>query len=142
MNDVDTALMFAVKCHSGQEDLAGYPKILHVLRVGSMGRNLQEWILGFLHDTIEDTTLSYDELRAYFDSEILAALDAISRRKEETYKDYIQRVKANPLATRVKIKDLIDNLNRLHLLPADKANALRVRYTSAMRVLTQQAEWP
>src|SRR6266478_4647694 len=112
---IQSAIMLAITAHWGQTDKAGLPYILHPLRVMSsfVGADDGEArIVAVLHDVIEDTDVTLHQLRGKGYSEaVVAAIDALSRRKGEPYKAYIKRVSKNKLATRVKMADLLDNLS-------------------------------
>ena len=111
-------------------DKGGKPYIGHLTRVWSSVEKEKEQkcldedstlslfyekacVVALLHDIVEDTDITLDDLRAEgFDGEILVAVDAITRRKEENkYFDFIERVKKNDLARIVKIHDLEDNMD-------------------------------
>ena len=62
MNKLDLALQLAVKAHAGQTDRDGEAYILHPLQVGLMGDTDEERMTGFLHDVLEDTSMTAEEL--------------------------------------------------------------------------------
>ena len=109
--DVETAKAWAEKLHRGQTDKAGQPYIGHPTRVAGRLEQPEEQVVGWLHDTVEDTGLTLEEAAEQFGPETAAALDAVTRRAWEDWDDYLLRVKANPVAAQVKISDLIDNSN-------------------------------
>lgn len=110
---LEKAIHIAVEAHAGQLDKAGKAYIFHPMRVMLSGCTDEEMICGILHDVIEDTPVSIDMLRQEgFSEQVLAALDAISRREHESYSEFIERVATNRLATIVKLYDLHDNMNR------------------------------
>lgn len=109
--EVEIAKALAAKAHACQTDKAGLPYITHPERVASRLSAPEAQVVGWLHDTVEDTDLTIDDIREQFGPETAAAVDAISRRDGETWSDYIDRVAANPIARQVKISDLIDNSN-------------------------------
>ena len=109
--DVAAARALATKAHEGQTDKAGLPYITHPERVASRMENPEAQVIGWLHDTVEDTPITLRDIEATFGPETAAAVDAISRRDGEPWSDYPDRVAANPMARRVKISDLIDNSN-------------------------------
>jgi (p)ppGpp synthase/HD superfamily hydrolase len=109
---LEKAISIAVNAHYGQDDRNGQPYILHVLRVMLKGRNEEEQITGALHDLIEDTDWTLDGLRREgFNTEIIDAVDALTRRDDEPYEDYIRRLSYDPLALNVKLADLEDNMD-------------------------------
>jgi len=109
--NIEAAKALATKAHEGQTDKAGLPYITHPERVASRLNAPEAQVVGWLHDTVEDTPLTIDDIREQFGPETAAAVDAISKRDGETWPDYIDRVAANPIARQVKISDLIDNSN-------------------------------
>lgn len=109
--DVQAARALATRLHEGQLDKAGKPYITHPQRVAERLTTPEAQVVGWLHDTVEDTGISLEELEARFGRETAAAVDAVSRREGEPWEDYLARVKANPMARQVKISDLIDNSN-------------------------------
>ena len=109
--DVAAAKTLATKAHQGQTDKAGLPYITPPERVASRLESPELQVIGWLHDTVEDTSLTLAEIREQFGPETAAAVDAISRRDGEQWSDYLGRVAANPMARQVKISDLIDNSN-------------------------------
>ena len=109
--DVEAAKALAVRLHEGQTDKAGLPYITHPQRVASRLEAPEAQVVGWLHDTVEDTDITVAGIEAQFGPETAAAVDALSRRDGEDWKDYLERVRANPVARLVKISDLIDNSN-------------------------------
>ena len=109
--DVEGAKALAYSRHRGQTDKAGLPYIQHPQRVAERMDTPEEAVVAWLHDTVEDTGLTVDKIKARFGEETARAVDAISRREDETWEDYLDRVIQNPLARKVKISDLIDNSN-------------------------------
>ena len=109
--DVEGAKDLAYSQHRGQTDKAGMPYIQHPQRVAERMKTPEEAVVAWLHDTVEDTGLTLDEIKARFGEETAQAVDAISRREGEKWEDYLDRVIRNPLARKVKISDLIDNSN-------------------------------
>ena len=109
--DVAAARALATKAHEGQTDKAGLPYITHPERVALRMESPELQVIGWLHDTVEDTTLTVKDIAERFGPETAASVDAISRRDGEKWSDYLDRVAANPMARQVKISDLIDNSN-------------------------------
>lgn len=96
-----------------------------------------EWILSLLHDILEDTNISTMEIKKllkYYNKEYLfICLNCITRKKEETYFDYINRIKncSDGICKEVKIADLEYNLNRKETLK----ESLEERYNKALKIL-------
>ncbi len=138
-SDVEGAKALAEMMHAGQTDRAGLPYLAHPQRVASRLETPEEQVVGWLHDTVEDTALTLGEIEARFGPETAAAVDAISRRGGEAWDDYLERVMANPMARRVKISDLIDNSN-LSRLPRVRMKDVKrqARYNRALKKLLKR----
>ena len=141
MSDLNTALRIAAVAHAGQEDKLGGPYITHPLRVMSRCVDPRAQIVGVLHDVVEDTSTTLEDLRAAgFSEEILEAVALTTHARSESYAEYVVRLKANPIAREVKLADLYDNsrLERM-LLRAERIDTdlARIhRYLLTYRFLT------
>ena len=108
---VSKAVAIAAIAHQDQVDKANAPYILHPLRLLLRGQTAYEQIVAVLHDVVEDSAWTLEQLAAEgFPPETIAALDCLTRRSDETYDEFIERVLTNPLATQVKRYDLEDNM--------------------------------
>lgn len=99
--------------HERQVDKCGEPYYLHPLRIAAHFQELNDAdaaIVACLHDLVEDTSCSLEYLEDRYPESIVDAVDAITRRKEEQYKQYIRRCVKNDIARRVKKQDVLDNL--------------------------------
>lgn len=115
MSKIDTALALAVKAHQGQTDRDGESYILHPLAVGLMGKTDEERMAGFLHDVLEDSTVTANDLLAAgIPQSVVNALKILTHRKGTPYKDYIHSIidSRNPIALKVKFNDLTHNYSR------------------------------
>ena len=110
----EKALQIAIEAHEGQKDKVGKPYVLHPITVGFMGENEAEMIVGFLHDVVEDTSVSIEDLEKIFDKGITDALRLLTHDKSEPYWTYVDRIKnsGNKLALAVKTNDLKHNIIR------------------------------
>lgn len=113
---IEDALRIAIDAHEGDIDMDGLPVILHPLTVGLAGRNRHEMIAGFLHDVVEDSDMTFDDLQERgVDPEIVDALRLLTHDKGAmNYTDYVERIatSGNATAIHVKFNDLTHNLNR------------------------------
>jgi hypothetical protein len=110
MATIERALQIAASAHEGQADKDGQPYILHPLRVMAGVEGLEAKVVGVLHDVLEDTSVTADDLRdAGFGEPIVAAVLCVTRRDDESYAEYVIRCKGDDLARRVKLADLEDN---------------------------------
>lgn len=134
------AITLAQKGHAGQADKGGEPYINHVLRVMDNVTTLETKTIAVLHDLIEDTDYTLDNLRHLkFTESIVAAVNALTRKRGERYSDYIARVAESPLATEVKIADLRDNMDLGRIpSPSERDHQLKQRYARAL--LSLEAE--
>lgn len=115
MNPIDIALRIATAAHAGQLDRDGYPVILHPLTVGLMGHTDEEKIAGFLHDVVEDSDITFDDLlKEGIPTGIVNAVRLLTHEKGTDYFDYVQRIidSGNPIALQVKYNDLQHNYSR------------------------------
>lgn len=141
MATIEKAVQIAAQAHEGQKDKEGQPYILHPLRV--MGRVEGEQIVAVLHDVVEDTQVTLDDLRwAGSGEEILDAVRCVTHRRDQPYADCVVGCKHNAIARRVKLGDLADN-SRLHrsILRPQRlgADLARIhRYFLSYKFLTDQ----
>jgi (p)ppGpp synthase/HD superfamily hydrolase len=135
---LDDAIAIAVRAHRGQRDKRDEPYLLHVLRVMFSQSDDTARIVGVLHDCLEDTSLTLADLHAAgFSDEICEAIDCLTRRDEEPYDDMITRVAANPLARRVKLGDLADNMDPNRRLDGPEGAEHLAKYQAARKRLSE-----
>jgi (p)ppGpp synthase/HD superfamily hydrolase len=110
---LEKAIELALKYHKGQiKNGTGEEFILHVLRVMLKMNTEDEKIAAVLHDVIEKSNCTLEDLKKHgFSDKIVNTVDALSKRKGEDYSDYIKRVKKDPVAVKIKIADLEDNMD-------------------------------
>ena len=117
LSQVEIALEIALRAHMGQRDLDGNPVILHPLTVALKGNNEEEIVAGLLHDVVEDTGYTFDDLlNAGISAKVVDALRLLTHEKGTVYLDYVRRIadSHNPIAINVKCNDLEHNLQRGH----------------------------
>lgn len=135
---VEDAVAIAAQAHRGQRDKAGAPYLLHPLRMMLRMDSEAAMMAAVLHDVVEDTEWTLDRLReAGFPEEVLEAVDCLTHRDGESYEEFVERVRTNPMARQVKIADLEDNMNirRINQLVASDLERLE-KYHRAWRALT------
>jgi len=138
-----SALLFATTEHSDQYDKAGFPYILHPIRVAACMDTEEEKVVAVLHDVVEDNEhITIQDIENQFGPDTARSVDAITRRDNEELKDYLDRVLTDEIATRVKIKDMEDNLHisRLSHLPISQQLYLGHKYLVGRHYLTT-GEW-
>ncbi|MBI4278385.1 MAG: GTP pyrophosphokinase [Armatimonadetes bacterium] len=139
MATLEDAILLAVQAHRGQRDKAGAPYILHPLRLMLRMTSEAEMMAAVLHDVIEDTHHTLDDLRrAGYPEEVLEALNCLTHRTGESYDAFIARIKPNPLARKVKIADLEDNMDIRRISDLRPKDVQRLkRYQQAWAELTR-----
>ena len=132
---LDKAVDLAAKAHRDQT-YGDAPYIEHCRRVAEKAAG--QWnhpdvpIVAWLHDTVEDADVTISDIEREFGRSVADAVETITRRKSETYRDFIKRVATNPVACCVKIADLEVNLEACRVNP--KGDLVR-RYEWALSYL-------
>lgn len=136
---LEKALSIALTAHKGQKDKGGSPYILHPLRVMSSVVTMEEKIVALLHDVVEDSTITIQQLsEEKFSKKILSAVSLLTKKENQPYENYIRAIKKNALATRVKKADLKDNMNIARLKTIKQKDKDRIRkYKSALKILSE-----
>jgi (p)ppGpp synthase/HD superfamily hydrolase len=125
--NIEEAIRIAATAHDGQHDKGGKPYILHPIRVMLQLSDEDDQIVAVLHDVVEDTDVTLDYLKQLgLKPDIIDAIDCMTHRDNESYKEYLKRVKSNPISKRVKLADITDNMspNRMYML--DKPTRMRL----------------
>ena len=113
---IDDALELVTYHFRGMTDKDGEPYVMHCLRVMMGVSDPLAQQAAVMHDLIEDTPLTIDDLRDRgFCEPVLTAVDLLTHRRHENYSTYVVRIKGNAIARQVKLSDLRDNaaLNRV-----------------------------
>jgi (p)ppGpp synthase/HD superfamily hydrolase len=149
MANLERAIEIAVLAHKGASDKSGAPYILHPLRLMFGIEDIEAKIVAVLHDVVEDSKPPYrwglQELEAEgFSANVIEALDCVTKRPDEPYEAFIERILPNPIADRVKIADLLDNMSlvRLGREITEKDVARLRKYQRALARLTKQSLFP
>jgi hypothetical protein len=140
---IEKAIEIAANAHAGVKDKQGKPYLFHPIRVmmGVQGEAAQ--IVAVLHDVVEDTSVSIDDIRVEgFSQDVIDALTLVTHQKGRRYSEYVIACKTNEIARQVKLSDLRDNgnLNRVLLRPEkfDGDSARMHRYVLSYRFLTDE----
>jgi len=140
LSTLKRAIEIAFEAHKDQKDKNGEPYIGHVLRVMNLGRTENEKICGVLHDLVEDTEWTFEDLRREgFSKTVIDALTCVTKTSEdEDYEEFTNRIAKNRLAVIVKINDLSDNMDvrRFDVIREKDIQRLN-KYLRAYRRLTQ-----
>lgn len=143
MATLEKAIAIAAKVHEGQKDKAGATYILHPLRLMMKMSSETARIAAVLHDVVEDGSgWTRERLKAEgFSDEIVSAVDGVTRRNDESYEEFIDRLAGNALAREVKLADLEDNMNILRLDELTPKNLERLaRYHRAWKKMRKISE--
>lgn len=131
---IEETMRIALEAHDGQKDLEGHPSILHVFSVGLMGETELEQKVGLLHDVVEDSDITIEDLRARgVEEDVLEAVDLLTHRDGISYEEYVQNIfnSGNETAIQVKVNDLRQNEQRMEktlwrIVSTDKLDAERL----------------
>jgi (p)ppGpp synthase/HD superfamily hydrolase len=140
-NYIDTARTIAKIAHASMVDKVGKPYFGHAHRVATNPRLTSgyETCAGYLHDVLEDTTVTAEDLRNLgVDSYAISLVETLTHLEDETYFDYIDRVSKSAAATRIKLADLEDNLDESRW--PDMPDSMKARYLKAKSILETTEE--
>ena len=131
------AMNLAYAAHHGQTDRSGVPYVFHPARVAAGFDSEAESCVAWLHDVIEDTDVTLQDIRlAGFGKPVCDALELLTHDKSVPYMDYVARVAQNPVARAVKLADLRDNMDASRMTSvSDKDRQRLEKYREAYRLL-------
>ena len=139
MKLIETSLQIALRAYAGKTDKAGREYILHPLRVMAKMKTDLERSAALLHDVLEDSDITAEELLAEgIPAEVVEAVRFLSKQEGEDYQDFVRRARQNRLAAAVKIADIEDNIDILRLASVDEHDLARIRkYHTAWHLLQE-----
>lgn len=135
---LEDAIALAAHAHAGRKDKVGMPQIMHPMRVMLACSNLRQMMVAILHDVIEDTSITLQDLRDDgYPKDVVDAVDAVTKRPGEIYEEFIERCSKNQLGATVKRIDISDNMSpaRQTGLSLDHRTRLRAKYKKAIKFL-------
>lgn len=134
------AMRIAYEAHKDQYDKGGVPYIFHPYHLAEQLSDEYDICVALLHDVIEDTEVTLKDLENVgFPREIVEAVNILTRDRTITYLDYIRRLKANPIARRVKLLDLEHNSDPTRpIKDKEKSAMLLDRYEKARAILLEE----
>ena len=147
MDMIDRAYRLAEEAHGNQVRHSGAPYVSHPIAAAcilvELGMDSESIVAGLLHDVVEDTSVTMEELEQEFPKEVTEAVRLLTRKKEMPYLDYIRPIRENPLARKVKLADLEHNLDDSRLINCksiteEKRKAWRERYQKAKAILLEE----
>ncbi|MFR5097378.1 MAG: GTP pyrophosphokinase [Clostridium perfringens] len=136
---LEQAIKLASIKHYGQKDKANKPYLFHLLHVMNNLDDLNAKIVGVLHDILEDTDITRNDLLNYgFSEEIVIAVEILTKPKNQKYMDYIENIKSNTIARKVKLIDLKHNIDLTRLSEiSDKDLKRNIKYLEAYKRLNK-----
>lgn len=131
------AMQIAYEAHHGQVDKCGMPYIFHPFHLAEQMEDEYAVCVALLHDVLEDTEVTKEELKAEFPKEIIEALDLLTHRDGVPYLEYVEKIKPNALAKAVKLADLTHNSDktRVPLEGPEVQQRLEEKYRRAFELL-------
>ena len=131
------AMNLAYAAHHGQFDKGGVPYIFHPIHLAEEMDDEFSTCVALLHDTVEDTAVTLEELAESFPREIVEAVDLLTHREGVEYFDYVRSIRANPVAVKVKLADLRHNGDPNRISNQGNAEKRREKYAKAWKILTE-----
>lgn len=132
------AMIIAYNAHQNQFDKANIPYIYHPIHIAEQMDTELECIVALLHDVVEDTDITLNDLEKEFPQEVIDLLKILTHDKKIDYIEYIKRVKTNPIATKIKIADLKHNsdITRLDNITVTDLERIK-KYKKALEILSK-----
>jgi GTP diphosphokinase / guanosine-3',5'-bis(diphosphate) 3'-diphosphatase len=136
MPTLERAIELAAKAHAGQVDKGGQPYVLHPLRLMFAVHTLHERMAAVLHDVVEDTDITLDDLASErFPTEVVAAVQALTKRPGESRIEAAHRAAADPIARVVKLADVTDNLDLSRIAAPTEKDFARLKEYEQVRLI-------
>ena len=136
------AMNIAYQAHLGQFDKCGVPYIFHPIHLAEQMDDEYSCCVALLHDTVEDTEISIEELCKEFPREVTEAIRLMTHEDDTDYFDYVRAIKENPIAKKVKLADLAHNSDQSRCvgcdIPAERLQAWKEKYSKARQILTEE----
>ena len=134
------AMKLCFEAHKDQKDKSGLPYVHHPFHLAEQMETEDTTIVALLHDVVEDTEYTLDDIRAMgFPERIIEALSYMTHDNAVPYLDYVAKIKENPIATAVKLADLKHNSDLTRLDVVDETSLKRVeKYSKAMKILEEK----
>lgn len=136
---LEEAIKLASIKHYGQRDKSNKPYIFHLLYVMNNLDDLKAKIVGVLHDILEDTDITRNDLLNYgFSKEIIHSVEVLTKSKNQEYMEYIEKIKGDNVARKVKLIDLKHNIDLTRLSEISGKDLKRnIKYFEAYKKLNE-----
>lgn len=135
------AMKIAYAAHHGQLDYNGIPYIFHPIHLAEQMDDEISCCAALLHDVVEDTEVTMEELAQEFPEEVIRVLKLLTHEKGVDYFEYVRAIKADPMAIKIKLADLAHNGDQTRCvgsgLPEERLAYWRQKYARAKAILTE-----
>ena len=136
------AMKIAYDAHHGQVDKAGVPYIFHPLHLAETMDDEISCCAALLHDTVEDTDVTLEQLAAEFPAEVVEAVRLLTHESGADYYEYVRAIRGNPVAMKVKLADLDHNTDQSRFagvaVPEGMLGYFRDKYAKARAILLEE----
>lgn len=134
------AMQIAYKAHHGTTDANGVPYVFHPYHIAEQMTDEYTTCVALLHDVVEDTEVTIEQLSEEFPAEVVDAVALMTRDKNVPYEEYIRRIKGNALALTVKLQDIAHNMDETRIVYPDavseeRRSHWREKYAIALKIL-------
>ena len=133
------AMNLAYHAHHGQFDKGGVPYIFHPIHLAEEMDDEISTCVALLHDTVEDTAVTLEDLAAQFPAEVVNAVRLLTHGEDVDYLDYVRAIRQNPIAVKVKLADLRHNGDPKRICNQGNQERRRVKYAAARTILEADA---
>lgn len=136
------AMKIAYNAHHGQVDKANTPYIFHPFHLAEQMEDEISTVVALLHDVVEDTTITFEDLEKEFPQEVIVPLRYLTHDKEVDYLDYVTKINENPIAKKVKLADIAHNADHTRFvgmnMPQYRLDYWNKKYKKAKEILTEK----
>ena len=129
------AMNLAYTAHHGQFDKGGVPYIFHPIHLAEQMDDEITTCVALLHDTVEDTEVTLEQLAREFPREVVDAVSLLTHAEDVEYFDYVRAIKQNTIAVTVKLADLSHNGDPKRICNQGNQEKRRIKYAAARAIL-------
>ena len=134
------AMNLAYEAHHGQYDKGDVPYIFHPIHLAEGMDDEVSTCVALLHDTVEDTDVTLEQLAQAFPKEVVDAVALLTHAEGVDYFDYVRGIRQNPIAVKVKLADLQHNGDPERICNQGNQEKRREKYAAARKILTEKDE--
>ena len=136
------AMKIAYRAHHGQVDKGGIPYIFHPYHLAEQMTDEYTTCVALLHDVVEDTDVTLEELKAIFPTEVTDAIALMTHQEGVDYLEYVAAIRENPIARAVKLADIAHNSDQTRCISSDltreQLDYWRQKYQKALQILMEE----